>query len=37
MMTIVKNIISSCRHGAKMRQTTWRSGLMAAGNVEALF
>jgi len=36
-MTIVKQNISSCQHGAQMRSSAWRSGLMAAGNVEALF
>ena len=34
MMTIVKQSISSCQHGAMMRQAAWRTGRLAGGNVE---
>ncbi len=37
MMTIVNKLISSCQHGAMMRQAAWRSGLLADGNVEVSF
>lgn len=37
MMTIVKKSISSCQHGAIMRQAAWRSGRLADGNVEVSF
>jgi len=37
MMTIVKISISSCQHGAFMRQAAWRSGRLADGNVEVSF
>jgi len=37
MNTFVKQNISSCQQGAQMRHAAWRSGLMAAGNVEVTF
>ena len=37
MKTIVKQLISSCQHGAFMRQAAWHSGLLADGNVEVSF
>ncbi len=37
MITNVKKSISSCQHGAMMRQAAWRSGRLAAGNVEVTF